>query len=105
MTLPSPRLPWSSTVEQAVRWLIQTPGVTYSQAARRYQVTVNNLRARVEYRYGSLALAREVGADEEDTPLVLRRCIVCRRHEEMEEFQRICNACGRLARIKDGGLI
>lgn len=104
MTLPSPRLPWNAPVEQAVRWLISTPGVSYDEAARRYQVTINNLRSRVEYRYGSLKVARQIGVEEDRKALTLRRCIVCKRQEEMTEFQRICKSCSRSVDKKNGGM-
>ena len=93
--LPIPRLSDSAPEERAVRWLIANEQATYAQAARRYNVSYNAIRSRIEYRYGSIWMAREC-ADEDPTIVEeQRRCIVCRQTQLMTQSQYICRRCRR----------
>lgn len=102
---PVPRLPPSSSVERAVRWLISTRDATYTSTARRFSVSVNSLRARIEYRFGSLEMARETGGDEIENRIVWRRCIMCRKPGEMDLSQHICGGCSGRVERADRGMI
>jgi len=89
-------------VEQAIEWLIKNQMATYGQAARRFNVTLNNIRARVEYRHGSLAQAR---IDERSPPCTTRRrqCIICRKEHELEKHRYICDGCSKSVNGTHGG--
>jgi hypothetical protein len=100
---PIPRLAPHAPEERAVRWLIATPGATYAEAARKFQVTFNSVRARVEYRYGSLMIARETAEIDPDITREHRRCIVCREPQNMDRYQYICPSCRRGVDGKHGG--
>lgn len=83
-------------VEQAIEWLVKNQMATYGQAARRFNVTHNNIRSRVEYRHGSLTQAR---MDKLTPPCTTRtrRCIICKEEHKMEKHQYICKACAKRA--------
>jgi len=101
--LPVARLPDNAPEERAVRWLIATKGATYAEAARRYGVSFNSVRSRVEYRYGSIMLAREMAEVDPEITKEHRRCIICRDPQDMERFQYICPSCRRTVDRKHGG--
>ena len=92
MTL-GPRKPRGSPEERAVRWIIQHQDMTYEQVAALFDVTVNNIRSRIEYRYGSLSAARHYGLADEGGRLVDRTCLSCRSTQNMDRNQYICDKC------------
>lgn len=102
---PVPRLPPSSPVERAVRWLILTRDASYPTAAARFDVSVNSIRARIEYRFGSLELARDTCGAEAESRIVWRRCIMCRQPGEMDLAQHICRGCSSRVERADREMI
>lgn len=101
---PSPRLPPTSPIERAVRYVIATEGATYREVAERFGVSRNSIRSRVEYRYGSLEIARTTWEEIEETRTT-RRCIICRGTFEMEPRQHVCNSCRKDVEQAEKGLI
>lgn len=63
------------TIERAVAFIIANPHTTYPQVALQFGVSVNQLRARVNYRHGSLEAARTAG--DHRVRLWDRPCISC----------------------------
>lgn len=93
MTLPTPRKPPDSLEERAVRWIIRNPDFSYSQTAALFGVTVNNIRSRIEHRYGTLAEARHY-AFQEDPPRVTERlCLTCQKPMTADKTTYICQKC------------
>lgn len=86
-----------------MRWIIATPGATYAEAARKFRVSFNSVRARIEYRYGSLMLARETAEIDPDITREFRRCICCRKEVNMDRYQYICPSCRKAVDHTHGG--
>lgn len=102
---PVPRLPPSAPVERAVRWIIAEETASYTEASKRFHVSVNSIRSRIEYRYGSLVMARETACTDEDPQKVTRRCIICRTEQRMDTRQYICGQCAGQVEQADGEMI
>jgi hypothetical protein len=90
---PRPRKPQASLEERAVRWIIHHQDMTYEKTAALFGVTVNNIRSRIEYRYGSLSAARYYGLADEGGQITDRTCLVCRTTKDMSKSQYICDTC------------
>ena len=84
--------------EEAVEFIIKDATVTYPAAAERYGVTVNEIRARINYRWGSLRDARDLeGAYPAGQPAFMARwcrpCICCGSTELRPRGRYLCNSC------------
>ena len=93
MTSVNPRLPPDSREEKAVRFLIADHTATYRQAAERFSVSINSVRSRVEYRFGSLEMARTFAAEEFQHLKDQKRCAVCRTPQPLDRQSYVCRAC------------
>lgn len=84
--------------ELAVQHIITSRGVTYRQAATRYNVPINAIRARINYRWGSLAEARKTEAKRQmaalpQKKLWARPCMTCGADTPRPRGQYRCDAC------------
>jgi hypothetical protein len=93
MFLPRPRKPEGALEERAVRWAIRNPDMTYVQVAALFGVTANNIRARIEYRYGSRELATHYAFEDEPPNTADKRCLVCWKPDTVEQGTYICQTC------------
>lgn len=86
------KLQWQ-IADMAVLYLQLDRSASYRDAAQLFRVGVHQLRARVNYRYGSLELLR----DEESTlarpRLVSRKCMCCGNLVMLEPERRMCATC------------
>ena len=90
-------------IASAIEYLVSHHGVTYRQAAARFGVSVNELRARINYRHGSLAGAR-LHKDFRQKNWT-RPCIICASVEPRPVGQYRCDTCrGEGEKIYDGVL-
>lgn len=101
--------PKTGQIDKAEAWIIATTAATYAQAAARFGLTHNAIRARISNKYGSLAMARlmrEAAILKPDAGRVLqpvRRCMCCRKSGNMDRNQRICDSCkSQSAKLHDG---
>jgi|GEM_PF-2866462 len=91
--------PKTGPIDDAEAWLISTPDGTYPEASRRFGVTRNSLKARIENKYGSVAAARlmrDAGILKPDAGRILgpvRRCSRCGVSVRMDRNQRMCREC------------
>ena len=93
----------ASAVDAAEAWLIGHLGKTYRDAADRFSVPVDALRARINNRYGSLAGAR-TGSSPKRVLRAVRRCICCGQ-SFASNAKRVCPGCTRRNEaIHDGGV-
>jgi hypothetical protein len=88
-----------------VRWIIAHEAASYPEASRKFCVSVNSIRSRIEYRYGSLIMARETAGTDKDPQRVTRRCIICRTEQPMDTRQYICTKCAGQVEQADGEMI
>ena len=93
MWLPRPKYP-SSTEERAVSWIVSNHDMSYAQVAALFGVSVNSIRSRIEYRYGSLTEARQATQHPPETKTT-RRCIICKKEHDMDRNQYVCQPCRR----------
>jgi len=66
MRLPRPRLGPDAMEERAVNWIIQNADMSYPKTAALFGVSANAIRSRIEYRYGSLEMARHYWRSERE---------------------------------------
>lgn len=99
---PIPNHPADIPEERAVRWLITNTQATYPAAAAMHGVSIESIRSRIEYRYGSIGYARELFRTEADILAELHRCVVCREPHKLDHTLRCKNCRGdRSAREGD----
>lgn len=90
-----------AAAERAVEYVIVNQGVTYRQAAAIFGVSVNQIRRRIQYRYGSLTEARL----HSDTRIRLwdRPCMTCGSKDLRPYGTFRCDQCKqREATLHDG---
>lgn len=102
--------PIRAAVDKAEAWIIENPTATYRDAALLHGVTINNIRARIANKYGSLPAARIEGPtlanrDSRRVLKAVRRCFRCGRSSSIEVGRRMCNCCAlEVEGIHDGGV-
>lgn len=90
---PEKRVTWNRC-ETAIVFLSENTDASYMLAARKFQVGVHQLKARVQYRYGSLADLREHGVGYmRPSSMVERECVKCARRAAMPTSCRMCDQC------------
>lgn len=82
-----------SAVEKAVRYIINDTTATYAQSAQKFGCSVNGIRSRIEYRYGSLEMARDAAQEERDFLNSNHRCNVCMTPQHIDPGHHACRAC------------
>lgn len=85
------KLQWQ-IADLAVLYLQLDRSASYRDAAMMFRVGVHQLRARVNYRFGSLELLREE-TDLVRPRLVQRNCMCCGKLVMIEPERRLCAAC------------
>lgn len=84
--------PRPDVVEEAVKLLMEDQTVSYVEAARIYDVRIHQLRARINYRYGSLEAARNADWVFKP-PMWSRPCETCGDQERRLRGLKTCSAC------------
>jgi hypothetical protein len=88
-------------IERAVAYIIANPRATYSAVSIQFGVSVNSLRARINYRFGSLDEARSFG--DARTRLWDRPCICCGDTDPRPHGLYRCQSCrAKAAAIHEG---
>ena len=92
-----------NNAQAATEYIIQTPSATYRSAAKKFCVSVNSIRARINYRYGSLMEARLHA----DTMVKTwsRPCMSCGTTERRFYGQFRCDDCLAAAQKLHDGIV
>lgn len=89
-------------IEAAVLWLIRSPGASYRRASELHPgVTVDQLRSRINNRYGSLSAAQDSRGAHRPPAKWNRPCMRCRNTDKRPRGQYLCNRCNS-ADLHDG---
>lgn len=80
-------------VEMAIDWLVEHPHGTYAKASSLFDIPVNSIRSRVQYKFGTLAECRSERGVGKVSPQRKRRCLCCRVEKEMEKNIYLCDPC------------
>lgn len=89
------------TIERAVAFIIANPCATYPQVAQQFNVSVNQIRGRINHRFGSLEAARSFG----DARIRLwdRPCISCGDTDPRPHGIFRCDTCrAKAANLHEG---
>jgi hypothetical protein len=89
------------TIERAVAYIIAHPNATYASVSAQFHVSINQLRARINYRFGSLNNARTFG----DARIRLwdRPCIACGNTDPRPHGLYRCETCRiEASKLHDG---
>ena len=83
--------------EAGVQWVISNRGVTFRQAAEKFNVPVRSIKSRIIYRYGSLAEARQAASTSRRVAATKktwgRPCICCGCIKPRRYGIYRCNTC------------
>lgn len=96
----------TGAIDEAEAFVIRMRDASVREAAEKFGLSKNTLRARIDNKYGGLQLARAAGYIEpKRIRAPVRRCIRCRVSSAMDRGQHICNHCRKeIASIHDGAV-
>lgn len=100
--------PKTGAIDLAEAWVIENITATYRDAACMFNVSHNQIRARIVNKYGSLGEARNIPPAPREPGRIIRavrRCLRCGVSSNIEPGLRMCPCCRKeVAKIHEGGV-